>query len=78
MHGIHREKRDTSSGTAHTDICNVVVRYADGRVLTFIPEAGRSTFSEDDMLQLAVTLDNASSVAEWSEVGRPPGPQSED
>jgi hypothetical protein len=77
MHGIQRETRSQQGNTAHTDVCNVVVRYADGRILTFIPEAGRPNFSEDDMLQLAITLDAASSVAEWAEVGRPPGPQSE-
>jgi hypothetical protein len=78
MHGIQRETRRQDSDTAHTDICKVIVQYADGRTLTFISEAGRPQFSEDDMLQLANTLDAASSTAEWAEVGRPPGPQSED
>lgn len=70
MHGIMREKRNTSESTAHTDIDRIVFRYADGHTVTFLPEANRESFSEDDMLQLAIILDNASSAMEWSEVGR--------
>jgi hypothetical protein len=78
MHGIQRETRQQDESTTSTDIHRVTVHYADGRTLYFIPEAGRDSFSEDDMLQLAHILDGASSVAEWSEVGRAPGAQSED
>ncbi len=70
MHGIYR-KRDLSaeSNTSHVDINRVVVRYSDGRTLTFLPEAGRDNFSEDDMLELKKVLTRASSTAEWAEMG---------
>ena len=70
MHGIFR-KRDLneSSQSSYEDINRVVVRYADGRTLNFIPEAGRENFSEDDMLELKKILTRASSTAEWAEVG---------
>jgi hypothetical protein len=74
MHGIYR-KRDLneSSQSSHEDINRVVVRYADGRKLNFIPEAGRENFSEDDMLELKKVLTRASSTAEWAEVGESSG-----
>jgi hypothetical protein len=49
-------------------VCRVVVRYADGRTVTFVPEAGREDFSEDDMHELAKIFARASTVAEWSEL----------
>ena len=71
MYGIVRERSfDTnSSETSYIDINHVVVRYSDGRTLTFLPEAGRENFSEDDMLELVKVLTRASSVAEWAEAG---------
>jgi hypothetical protein len=74
MHGIYR-KRDLneSSQSSYEDINRVVVRYADGRTLNFIPEAGRENFSEDDMLELKKILTRASSTAEWAEVGESSG-----
>ena len=74
MHGIYR-KRDLNenSQTSYEDINRVVVRYADGRTLNFIPEAGRENFSEDDMLELKKILTRASSTAEWAEVGESSG-----
>ena len=75
MHGIIRE-RDfdrNSSKTSYVDISRVVVRYADGRTLTFVPEAGRANFSEDDMLEFVRILTRASSVAEWTEAGATSG-----
>jgi hypothetical protein len=74
MHGIYR-KRDLneSSQSSHEDINRVVVRYADGRKLNFIPEAGRENFSEDDMLELKKILTRASSTAEWAELGESSG-----
>lgn len=70
MHGIYR-KRDLSanSQSSHEDINRVVVRYTDGRELSFVPEAGRENFSEDDMLELVKVLTRASSTSEWAEVG---------
>ena len=74
MHGIYR-KRDLneSSQSSHEDINRVVVRYADGRTLNFIPEAGRENFSEDDMLELKKILTRASSAAEWADLGESSG-----
>ena len=74
MHGIYR-KRDLndSSQSSHEDINRVVVRYADGRTLNFVPEAGRENFSEDDMLELKKILTRASSTAEWAELGESSG-----
>jgi hypothetical protein len=74
MHGIYR-KRDLneSSQSSHEDINRVVVRYADGRTLNFIPEAGRENFSGDDMLELKKILTRASSTAEWAELGESSG-----
>ncbi len=69
MHGIHRERDLSEGNTSPVDISRVVVRYADGRTLNFLPEAGRENFSEDDMLELKKILTRASSVAEWAEVG---------
>ncbi len=70
MHGIIRQRNyGKRSGTSYIDINRVVVRYADGRALNFVPEAGRENFSEDDMLELVKVLISASSTAEWAEVG---------
>jgi hypothetical protein len=49
-------------------IARIIVRYKDGRVFNFIPDAGRDVFSEDDILELKKMLDKASSTAEWAEV----------
>lgn len=75
MHGITRVKNfeQNSDQTSQADIARVVVRYADGRTLTFIPEAGRENFSEDDMKELAKVFERASSTAEWSEAGSTSG-----
>ena len=70
MHGIYRKRNlNENSQSSYEDINRVMVRYADGRTLNFIPEAGRENFSEDDMLELKKILTRASSTAEWAEVG---------
>jgi len=71
MHGIVRVRNfeQNSDTTSYVDIKQVVVSYADGRTLTFLPEAGRENFSEDDMRELVKVLTRASSTAEWAEVG---------
>jgi hypothetical protein len=71
MHGIVRDRNfnQDSNQTSYIDINQVVVRYSDGRSLTFVPEAGRENFSEDDMRELAKVLERAYSAAEWAEVG---------
>lgn len=75
MHGIIRDKNfeQNSDQTNEANIARVVVRYSDGRTLTFLPEAGRENFSEDDMNELVKVLQRASSTAEWSEAGSTPG-----
>jgi hypothetical protein len=49
-------------------ISRVVVRYADGRVLNFVADARRPSFSEDDLLELKKVLDRAASAAEWADM----------
>ena len=49
-------------------ITRVVVRYADGRVLNFVADARRPSFSEDDLLELKKVLDRAASAAEWADM----------
>ncbi len=49
-------------------VTRVVVRYADGRVMNFVPDADRETFSEDDMLELKKVVSRASSTAEWADI----------
>lgn len=46
-----------------------MVRYSDGRVFNFIPDAGRPIFNEDDLLELQRVLGRTSLTAEWAEVG---------
>ncbi len=76
MHGIIRTQNfdQNSSDTSYIDINRVVVRYKDGREVAFVPEAGRSNFSEDDMLELVKVLTRASSTAEWAEASDLAGP----
>jgi hypothetical protein len=49
-------------------VTKVMVRYSDGRVLNFVPDAGREAFSEDDILELKKVLSKASSTAEWADI----------
>ena len=53
---------------ASVGVTRIVVRYSDGRVMTFVPDAGRDTFSEDDILELKKILEQISSTAEWAEI----------
>ena len=68
MHGIQREKRRSGEKTTGVGVSRVVVRYADGRVMNFVPDARRPSFHEDDVLELKKILDRASSDAEWSDI----------
>ena len=36
--------------------------------MNFVPDAGRTAFSEDDMLELRKILDQTSSEAEWADI----------
>lgn len=67
MHGLEREERRESS-SGHGYLTRVVVRYSDGRVLNFVPDARREAFSEDDMLELKKVVDHASATAEWADI----------
>ena len=49
-------------------VTRVIVRYYDGRVMNFVPDAGREAFSEDDMLELKKVIERISSTAEWAEI----------
>ena len=68
MHGIVLETGTAaeSSDERYARMPKITVRYADGRALIFVPEAGRPFFGEDDALKLAEILEKASQIAEWS------------
>lgn len=68
MHGIERTRKMQGPPNPDNGIARFVVRYADGRVLNFVPDGGADVFSEDDILELKKMLDKASSTAEWAEV----------
>ncbi|QIN79063.1 hypothetical protein GBA65_11625 [Rubrobacter marinus] len=72
MHGIIRQRQINNQNSSVFRLNQIVVRYGDGRTLTFVPEAGRENFSEDDMHELVKVLQRASSVAEWAEVSENP------
>ena len=68
MQGIQREKRREGPAEQGVGVTRIVVRYADGRVLNFVPDAGRATFSEDDILELQKLIDHAAGTAEWADI----------
>ena len=68
MHGIIRQREIQNEDSSVFRLTEIVVHYGDGRTLTFIPEAGREDFSEDDLHELVKVLQKASGVAEWNEV----------
>lgn len=69
MHGIHRERNwPKGAGEGTVGVARVRVRYSDGRVLTFVPDANAAVYSGDDVKQLAKVVHAASSKREWSEV----------
>ncbi len=68
MHGIQREKRRSGEKTTGVGVSRVVVRYADGRVMNFVPDARRPSFHEDDVLELKKILSQAASTAEWADI----------
>lgn len=69
MHGIERTRKLSGPLAQDQGLSRVVVRYSDGRVFNFIPDAGRPIFNEDDLLELQRILARASLTAEWAEVG---------
>jgi hypothetical protein len=68
VHGIERTRKMQGPVEREGGIRRIVVRYSDGRVLNFDPDAGRETFSEDDILEFKEILDQASAKAEWVEI----------
>jgi hypothetical protein len=68
LHGIERTRKAIAPMEASVGVTRIVVRYSDGRVMTFVPDAGRDTFSEDDILELKIILEQTSSKAEWAEI----------
>jgi hypothetical protein len=71
VHGIERTREMRDPSGAQGGITKIMVRYSDGRVLNFVPDARREAFSEDDILELKKVLDRATSAAEWAEIGTP-------
>ena len=68
MHGIERTRNVHGPTEDGVGITRIVVRYSDGRVMNFVPDAGRDAFSEDDILELKKIFDRASSTAEWADI----------
>ncbi len=68
MHGIERTRKMQGPPQPDNGVARIVVRYSNGRVLNFVPDASRQVFSEDDILELKKVLDTASSTSEWAEV----------
>ena len=73
MHSIERTRKMQGPVEREGGIRRIVVRYSDGRVLNFDPDAGRETYSEDDILEFKKILDRASAKAEWAEISTRPG-----
>jgi hypothetical protein len=73
LRGIERTRKMQRPPGTQGGITKVVVRYSDGRVLNFVPDARRKAFSEDDILELKKVLARASSAAEWADVNTHPG-----
>ena len=68
MHGIERTRKAHGPMEQGVGITRILVRYSDGRVMTFVPDAGREAFSEDDILELRNVLGRISSTAEWADI----------
>ncbi len=72
MHGIEVRRRQTDglgdSKASEVWIRRVSVRYEDGRVTTFVPEAGEEYFSQDDAGRLVGILRKSSAGLEWGQM----------
>ena len=68
MHGIERTRKTDKPKEGGVAITSIFIRYADGREMTFVPDAGRATFSEDDILELHNVLERTASRAEWADI----------
>ena len=72
MHGIQRERKWDQGPADDDGVARILVRYEGGRILEFVPDARRETFSEDDILELKKVFDKAASTAEWAELSEDP------
>ncbi len=68
MHGIERTRKAHGPLEAGIGVTRIVIRYSDGRVMNFVPDAGREAFSEDDILELKKVIERMSSAAEGAEI----------
>ena len=68
MQGIVRERKANAPMEGGVGISRIVFRYSDEREVTFVPDAGGGTFSEDDVLELKNLLDRTSAQAEWADI----------
>ena len=68
MHGIERTRKSEGPVDVGIAVTRILVRYSDGRLMTFVPDAGRETFSEDDILELHNVLERTASAAEWANI----------
>ena len=68
MQGIERTRKTNAPREEGIMVSQIVFRYSDGRELRFVPDAGRETFSEDDILELKNLLDRTSAQAEWADI----------
>lgn len=68
MHGIERTRKMQGPPKPDNGIARIRVRYSDGRVFNFVPDAGAEAFSEDDILEVKKMLNKASATTEWAEV----------
>jgi hypothetical protein len=68
LHGIQRTRKTQGPVEGDVGVTRIVVRYSDGRVMNFVPDANRNAFSEDDMLELKKVISRASSTAEWADI----------
>ena len=68
MHGIERTRKSIGPVDVGVGVTRILVRYSDGRVMTFVPDAGREAFSEDDILELHNVFERSASAAEWADI----------
>jgi hypothetical protein len=45
LHGIQRTRKAQGPGEGDVGVTRIVVRYSDGRVMNFVPDANRNAFS---------------------------------
>ena len=72
MHGITVRRRPTDGlgnpSASGVLIRRISVRYKDGMLMTFIPEAREEFFSQDDTGRLVGDLRKSSAALEWGQL----------